>query len=417
MEKEVSREQYIREKWKKNAALFLGGQGVSMFGSMLVHYAIMWYVTLKTGSGVFMTLFSVAAVLPMFFISPFGGVWADRFNKKYLINISDAAISVVTLFMAVMFFLGVENIWLLLVCSVIRSLGQGVQAPAVNALLPEIVPAESLTRINGISGSIQSVCMIGAPMAAGAVLAFAPVNFVMLLDVFTALIGIGIVLFFVKTPLAASGKTASVDYFKDIKDGLGYIKRNKFILKFIVFMAAFNVLSAPIAMLTPLQTARNFGNDVWRLSAAEIAFSAGMLLGGVIISAWGGFKNRSHSLIVACFLLGIETVLVGITGLFADFWIYIACLALAGLTLPLFMTPITAIFQTKVEKEYMGRVFGVFSMVSSLMMPLGIAVFGPLGDVISIDSILVWTGIAAFLSTFFIVGSRDLKRAGDFSLK
>jgi DHA3 family macrolide efflux protein-like MFS transporter len=417
MKKEISKEQYIREKWKKNAALFLGGQGVSMFGSMLVHYAIMWYVTLKTGSGVVMTLFSVAAVLPMFFISPFGGVWADRFNKKYLINISDGIIAVVTLFMAVMFFLGVENIWLLFVCSVIRGLGQGVQAPAVNALLPEIVPKESLTRINGISGSIQSICMIGAPMAAGAVLAFAPVNFVMLLDVFTAAIGIGIVLFFVKTPLAPREKAASASYFKDIKDGLGYIKRNKFILEFMIFAAVFNVLNAPVAMLTPLQTARNFGNDIWRLSAAEIAFSAGMLLGGVIISAWGGFKNRTHTLIFAGFLFGIETVLLGLTGLFADFWVYIACIAAAGLTMPFFMTPMTAIFQTKVEKEYMGRVFGVFSMISSLMMPLGIAVFGPLGDVISIDSILIGTGIAAFLSIFFLVGSRELRKAGEFSPK
>lgn len=84
-------------KWKNNIALFLTGQGISLFGSMLVHYAVMWHITLKTQSGLMMTLIAIAGALPMFFISPFGGVWADRYNKKHIINIADASIAVVTL--------------------------------------------------------------------------------------------------------------------------------------------------------------------------------------------------------------------------------------------------------------------------------------------------------------------------------
>jgi DHA3 family macrolide efflux protein-like MFS transporter len=169
----------IRENggsWKKNAALFLIGQGLSLFGSMLVSYAIMWHVTLKTQSGSVITLFTIAAVLPMFFISPFGGVWADRYNRKYLINLSDSAIALITLVMAVMFFLGFEHVGLLFVCSVARGLGQGVQMPAVNALIPQIVPEQSLTKVNGVNSSIQSLCMFASPMLAGAVLSVAPIE-------------------------------------------------------------------------------------------------------------------------------------------------------------------------------------------------------------------------------------------------
>ncbi|MDR1095619.1 MAG: MFS transporter, partial [Spirochaetaceae bacterium] len=134
----------MQSNWKRNTTLFLLGQGLSLFGSMLVQYAITWHVTLETQSGSMMTLFIVAGILPMFFVSPFAGVWADRFNRKYLINGADAVIAVVSLVMAVCFFLGFNYIWLLFVCTALRALGQGVQQPAVGAFLPEIVPQEHL---------------------------------------------------------------------------------------------------------------------------------------------------------------------------------------------------------------------------------------------------------------------------------
>jgi len=139
--------------WKRNVALFMIGQGLTLFGSMLVHYAVMWHITLRTQSGVMMTLIVMAGALPMFFISPIGGVWADRHSKKLIINVADATIAVVTLGMAVIFSLGVDMIGLLLVCLVVRAFGQGVQTPAVNAIIPELVPQEHLTQVNGINGS------------------------------------------------------------------------------------------------------------------------------------------------------------------------------------------------------------------------------------------------------------------------
>ncbi|MDR1616071.1 MAG: MFS transporter [Syntrophomonadaceae bacterium] len=398
--------------WKKNTALFLAGQGLSFFGSMLVSYAIMWHVTLQTQSGSVMTLFTIAAVLPMFFISPFGGVWADRYNRKLLINISDSVIALVTLFMALLLLSGVEHIGLLFVCATVRGFGQGVQMPAVNALIPQIVPENNLTRINGINNSIQSLCTLASPMLAGAILNAAPIEIILFIDVITAMVGVGILFFLVKVPnLVKREKTNATpaNYFQEMKEGLAYIQQRPFIKRLMIFMAIFSVMMAPGALLTPLQVTRDFGMEIWRLTALEIVFSVGMMLGGILIGIWGGFKNRVYSMSAATLLFGIEAIGLG---LLENFWLYLGCMSVLGLTVPLFNTPMMAIFQSKVDADYMGRVFSVMSMISSVMMPLGMLVFGPLGDLIAIDWLLIGTGVVTFLMGPLLAGNKSLREAG-----
>ena len=410
--------------WKKNIALFLTGQGVSLFGSMLVHYAVMWHITLKTQSGMMMTLIAAAGTLPLFFISPFGGVWADRYNKKHLINIADASIAVITLVMAVIFSFGIDLTGLLLICLVMRSLGQGVQTPAVNALVPELVPQEHLTRVNGISGSIQSIVMFASPMAGGALLAVAPIQALMFIDVVTAAIGIGILFFFVKMPAKvkkSEQKAGAGQYFHDIKEGLQYIGKHAMVKKFLVVSAAFNFLIAPTAVLTSLQVVRDFGGDVWnvlggmsfgpeqRLASVEAMFFVGMILGGLAISVWGGFKNKSHTMALTTCMQGIGTIGLG---LLTNFWLYLICVSLNGVVMGLFNPPMMSVVQTNVDAAYMGRVFSVLMMMGNLVMPLGMVLWGPLGDVIAIDWLLIGTGVFLFALGFVFLTDKILIQAG-----
>jgi DHA3 family macrolide efflux protein-like MFS transporter len=404
--------------WKKNTTLFLAGQGVSLFGSMLVQYAIGWYVTLKTGSGSMMTVFIITGILPMFFISPFSGVWADRFNRKNLINIADGAIAFATLLVAVFFLLGFEHLGLLLFCAGVRALGQGVQTPAVSSFIPQIVPEDQLTRVNGINGSIQSFTMLIAPMASGALLSFASIKIIFFLDVLTAVIGIGIVFFWVKVPAkdhpgpAADGDGAGrqgINYFRDIREGLRYIHGEGYILRLVALSIVFFVAVAPTAFLTPLQVMRDFGAEVWRLTALELVFSGGMMLGGIVMGLWGGFKNKIYSMALSCVLFGIEAIALGLIN---NFWLYLGVMAIMGLTMPLYNTPSMALLQSTVDPAYMGRVFSVFGMASSLMMPAGMMLFGPLADVISIDMLLIVTGGVMVLLGIPFIGSRVLREAG-----
>jgi DHA3 family macrolide efflux protein-like MFS transporter len=399
--------------WKRNTALFVTGQALSLFGTMVVQYAIMWHITLTTQSGTMMTLLTIAGFLPMFFISPFGGVWADRYNRKYIINIADGAIALASLIMAVLIMSGIDLVGILLACAAIRSFGQGVQTPAVGALIPQIVPQEHLTRINGLQSSIQSFIFLMAPMISAALMSFVSLEILFFLDVLTAAIGISIVAFFVKVPqgekpVAETGE-AKGDYWHDLREGIRYIKQHGYISQLMALSAVFLFFFAPASLLTPLQVIRNFGHDVWRLSAIEVVFSAGVMLGGIWIAYWGGFKNRIYTMSLACLLCGLLVVGLG----FAPyFWLYLAMMATLGMSFPLWNTPFMVLLQTTVEPAFMGRVFSVFSMISSTMMPLGMLVFGPLADAVSINILLVGTGLIVALLAIPLIRSKTLREAG-----
>jgi DHA3 family macrolide efflux protein-like MFS transporter len=150
--------------WKKDITLFLISQSISLFGSMLVQYAIMWYIVLQTESGIMMTIYIAAGLLPTFFLSPFGGVWADRFDRKLLIILADSGIAAATLLLAILFLTGHKEIWLLFGAASIRAAGTGIHTPAIGAFVPQIVPGEKLTRVNGIYGTIQSIIMLASLM-------------------------------------------------------------------------------------------------------------------------------------------------------------------------------------------------------------------------------------------------------------
>jgi len=159
-----------REAWEKNTIFFLSSQTISLMGSMLVQYAITWYITLETQSGLMMTLSIICGFLPTFFISPFAGVWADRYSRKKLIVLADILIAAATFILAVLFCMGIDSIWLLFVASAIRSLGAGIQTPSVGAFLPQIVPEDHLTRVNGINSSLQAFVTLLSPMLSGALM-------------------------------------------------------------------------------------------------------------------------------------------------------------------------------------------------------------------------------------------------------
>jgi MFS transporter, DHA3 family, macrolide efflux protein len=393
----------LQENWLKNIILFLSSQTISLFGSSLVQYAIMWHITLTTESGLMMTLYIICGFIPTFFLSPVAGVWADRYNRKMLIILADGLIAFSTLILAILFLMGYESIWLLFVMAGIRALGTGIQTPAVGAILPQIVPKEKLTKVNGVNGSIQAVIMFVSPMVSAALIAMASLEVIFFIDVITAAVAIVTLMTFVKIAVhkkAAAEQTAS--YLSDFKQGLQYVNSNPFLKKFFLFFAVFIVLMAPAAFLTPLQVTRTFGGDVWELTAIEIAFSVGMMAGGGIIASWGGYPNKITTMTLASFIMGICTLALGIVPIF---WIYLLFMAFFGIAMPIFNTPVTVLLQEKIEEDYLGRVFGVMGMISTSMMPIGMLIFGPVADVIAIEWLLMGTG--AFIILLAVILGRD----------
>lgn len=410
-----SAQEQAMDHWKRNIILFLSSQTISLFGSSLVQYAIMWHITLTTESGVMMMLFIICGFVPTFILSPFAGVWADRFNRKILIVLADGMIAFATLVLAIIFLMGYDATWLLFVIAAIRAIGTGIQTPAVGAILPQIVPKDMLTRINGINGSLQAVIIFVSPIVSAALLTMASIESIFFVDVLTALIAIVTLLIFFKIPVhekATAEQTTS--YLSDFKQGVIYIKNHNFLKKLFQFFSVFFVLMAPAAFLTPLQVARSFGDEVWRLTAIEIAFSIGMMAGGGLIATWGGFKNKVHTMLLAGVIMGGCTLALGIVPVF---WIYLIFMGAFGIAMPIFNTPTTVLLQEQVDENYMGRIFGVFGMISTSMMPLGMLIFGPLADIIRIEWLLIGTGVFVLILSIGLGRSKVLIKAGQPIIK
>lgn len=401
------------ESWKRKTAFFLAGQTVSLFGSSLVQYALLWHLTLETRSGAVMTGYIICGFLPGLVLSPFAGVWADRYDRKKLIVLADAFIALVTLAAAIALFSGAPEIPLFFAMAALRSAGGAVHQPCVGAFLPSLVPEEQLTRVNGINGGIQSALMIASPMAAGALLGFMPVSAIFFIDVFTALIAIAILAFLVPSTHAQTGAEApSGGYIEEIAAGMKYIRDHRFLKELFIYIGILYVLVSPAAFLTPLQTARSFGPEYWRLTAIEIAFSLGMLLGGAGIAMYPGPKNRMKTILAANAVMAACTIGLALSPVLppaASFSVYLGFMGLFGVSMPFLNTPSTVLIQEHVDNAYLGRVFAVFGILSGSLMPLAMLVFGPLSDALKLEPILAATGAAMFILVLLVPLNRRLR--------
>jgi DHA3 family macrolide efflux protein-like MFS transporter len=396
--------------WKQKTALFLGSQALSLFGTALVQYALMWHVTLATKSGWLMTIYILCGFVPAFLVSPFAGVWADRMDRKRLIILSDGSIAVVTLLLALALRSGQNVLWLIMITAGVRAVGQAIQQPAVGALLPQFVPADQLARVNGIQSTVQSATFFGAPMLAGFLMSVWPLEYVFLLDVGTAAVAIALLAAFLKVPPhEKAGVPQSVSYFADMRLGFDYIRAHRFLVPYFSFVAVLLVLVAPAAFLTPLQVVRTYGSDVWRLTAIEMAFSVGMMTGGAIMAWWGGFTNRIHTMVLSSAIMAVCTALLG---LMPNFWAYLVPMGVFGVALPLYNAGATVLLQEHVEPDYLGRVFSIFTMLQTAMMPLGMLVFGPMSEYVRIETLLIITGVAMGAQLLWVMNDRTLIEAG-----
>ena len=389
-----------QNNWKRKTLLFLASQCITLFGSMIVQMSIIWYVTLKTSSGGWVAAFTICSYLPQFLISFFAGVWADRYNRKKLIILADGVITIATLIMfLVMPMISSDFVLLsaLLVISIVRSIGAGVQTPAVNAVIPHLVPAEYLMKYNGINATIQSIVQFIAPAVAGTVLSIGTFRSTLFIDIVTALIGIGLLSCILLPKQEVANDNISV--FSEIKAGIHYSFSDKMIGKILIVYGLFILLSVPAGFMSALLVSRVYGDVYWYLTAVELVGFAGMALGGVLMGMWGGFKSRFKTFAFGLLILSIMTIGMGITPYFV---LYLAMMFVYSIALTIIQTATTTIIQENAQESMIGRVFGLMGAMYSGFLPVGMAVFGPLADVLPLQWVMVGSGIALVLVTVYL---------------
>lgn len=378
--------------WRRRAVLFIISQGITLFGSSIVQMAIIWQVALETSSGFWLTVLTLSSTIPQTILSFFGGVWADRYSRKRLILLADAGIAVVTLVLALIFMFGkTANILpLLVLVSALRSVGSGIQTPAVSAVIPQIVPEEQLIRYNGINSSMMAIVQFASPAVAGAVLSIGSFHWLLLLDVATAMIGISLLSFVTITNLKKAEQSEQT-FFADMKAGISYAAKELVVKRLLLTYGAFIFLSVPSSFLTVLMIERTFGNSYTYLTVNEMAGFAGMVLGGILLGTWGGFKQRTKTLVFGLVCFGTFSLVLGFT---YTFWLFAVMMFMMSFFIPVVQTATTTMLQEHVPAEKQGRIFGLLGAMYSGFMPLGTAIFGPLADVIKIQWLVIGCGVS-----------------------
>lgn len=393
----------------KRAALFLASQGVTLFGSSVVQFAIIWYVTMQTSSGVWVSVLTLAAYLPQFLISFFSGVWADRYPRKRLIIAADAVIAAATLALVLLIPAlgdGTPLLIALIVISVIRSFGAGVQTPAVNAAIPLLVPEDRLMKFNGVNATLQSLVQFAAPAAAGAVLSLGTFRAALLIDIITAIVGVGL-LCAVSIPFTKAEAAPSM--IAEMKAGFRYSVKESFIGMLLLLFGFFIFLCVPAGFLCSLFVERYYGDTYWYLTAVEVIGFIGMTAGGLLISAWGGFQNRVKTLVFGMIAFGALAIGMGAVN---NFIVYLILMAIYGIALTMVQTASTTLLQENTAPEMQGRVFGLFGAMYSGFLPLGMVVFGPLSDVVSLRMLMVVSGVLLLIMAAAILLNRKFYRHG-----
>ncbi len=399
-------------EWKKRAAVFLFGQGVSLFGSQIVQMAVIWHVAMQTSSGMWVTILTLSSFLPHMLISPIAGVWADRYNRKTIMIVADGGIAATTLLLALFLMSkgsGTDILPHLVVVSAIRSLFGGIHLPAMNASIPQIVPEEKLARINGYNSTIQSIVQFVSPIAAGAIMAVGPIHIILLIDVATAVIGVGILALLKIPKYEPAPRTQKTSALAEMRAGFRFTWNNRFLRKLFATYGLYIFLSVPSGFLTVLMIERTFGDNIMMLTINEAVWFAGSVMGGLLLGATGGFKDRVKTMFVGMSVYGIVSLAIGITGVF---WLFASLMFILGFSIPFIQTAVFTLVQEKIEPSMMGRVFSLLGVMFSGFMPLGMVIFGPLSDYIRIQTIVIVCAMPIILLAANLILSRKFYRDG-----
>ncbi|QAA23418.1 MFS transporter [Sporolactobacillus terrae] len=378
--------------WRRKFFTLLGGQAVSLITSSILQMAIIFYLTERTGSAMVLSLAALVGFLPQALFGPMIGVLVDRMSRKAVMIGADLMVALAGGMLAVVALFIELPIWIIMVILFIRSIGTAFHGPAFNATTPLIVPEDRLTKCSGYSQMIQSIGFIISPAAAAFLYAIWDLKEIILLDIGGALVASATVAALAIPSPEPYSKAGRQHFMQEIREGYDAIRENKGLFALLWIGTLYMFVYSPISALYPLMSMQYFGGTAAHASAAEVAFAVGMLGGGILLSAWGGFKKRTITLCASILLMGISIAASGLLPS-STFPIFLVCCAFMGLSAPFYGVQ-TALFQEKIKAEYLGRVFSLFGSLASLAMPVGLLFSGLFAEQLGVHRWFFISGLA-----------------------
>ncbi len=437
----------MTNNWKRVFAIIWTGQLFSTLSSSVVSFAVIFWLSVQTGSAEVLAFATLASLLPQLVLGLFTGVLVDRWDRKRTMIVADLYIAALTSVMAVLFYFGATDIGLIYLLLALRSIGSAFHMPAMEASVPLLAPASELMRVAGVNNMIFSVSTIAAPAIAAIFVSTLSMTWVLMFDVIGALIACGSLLFVVipnprdrkgtNSGISESGKTneevllGKIDkqnsieiiqddvdvkdevdiltevystgikaefrrFFSELNQGLHEILKRPGLMWMFVFTIFASLAMVPVSTLFPLMTLSHFAGDTYKMSMVEIAWGVGMLIGGGLMSL-PRFKFNKILLINAMYvILGFTFVFSGFLPT-EGFYLFVGFTLFGGVAGAIFWGAFTVLLQMSLDSAVLGRVFSIHNSLIMIPAMLSLIATGYIADSIGISNTFIISGFVLVL--------------------
>jgi len=361
----------------RNYLTFWSGQLVSLLGSSVAQFVIIWWITLETGSALYLGISSLLGFAPMVILSPFAGVLVDRWSRKMLIGVVDFLQALATVALILLFSLGAVSIWQVLALLTLRGIFQAFHNPAVSAIVPAMVPRDRLSRMNAANYLLSGAVTLVGPVLAALLLEVWKISQILWIDAATFIVAV-IPLFVITIPSVRKKQDESRDdpsFRREFSEGLAFIKRARGFLTFVMLATALNFLLTPISTLFPYYVKFDHLGGASELAFVMAFFQGGILAGGLLMLVIKGFKRKMVAIVLSVFVIFLGYALMALTptGLF---WFMATSASIMSFCLPIANVSIQTITQTVVPVDMQGRVGSVIGAMASAASPVGMILAG-----------------------------------------
>ena len=392
-------EKIQKQKWKSQFMIVALGQAVSMLGSHGVQFALIWWLAEKTSSPLMLGISGLVAYLLMTLFSPLAGIAVDRYNRKFISIFSDMAMGAVAMIYAVILSFFDLPVWTVFVMLCVRGIGSTFQQPAIQSIIPQLVPKDQLIKTNGWLQLLNSGSFLFGPVIGASLYAIFPMSVVLMSDVVGAVLA-STALAVVKIPELEKTEREEQHFIAEIKEGLQVFKNDRSLFYIVIAEALCMFFYAPLSSFYPLMTSDYFKLSAMYGSVVELSFAIGMMASSLLFSSVLKISRKIRVSFIGLFGMGVMSLLCGIIPPAYTGWFFFAggciCLGASG---NVHTIPLTAYMQETISPEKMGRAFSVLTLISSVTMPVGLLFSSPIAEKAGVNVWFFISGLCMILLT------------------
>ena len=391
------------QKWESQFIIVALGQAISMLGSHGVQFALIWWLAEKTSSPFMLGISGIVAYLPMSLFSPLAGIAADRYNRKLISIFSDMAMGMIALIYAVLLFFFDLPVWTVFIMLCVRGIGSTFQQPAIQSIIPQLVPKDQLIKTNGWMQLLNSGSFLIGPVIGASLYSIFPMYMVLMSDVLGAILA-SAALAIVKIPEIAKTEKEEQHFVTEIKEGLQVFREDKKLFYLVIAEALCMFFYAPLSSFYPLMTSDYFNLSAMYGSAVELSFAIGMMVSSLLFSSVLKVERKIRVSFIGLFGMGVMSMICGVIPPTYIGWIFFAasCIGL-GASGNVHTIPLTAYIQESVASEKMGRAFSVLTLISSVTMPIGLLFSSPIAEKVGVNVWFFISGLCMIALTTLVM--------------